>query len=149
MEQTPSIRIAIAGVGNCASSLVQGIGYYADPHNITGLLRPNIGGYGVGDLDVVAAFDIDSRKVGRPVEEAIFAPPNNTKRFFEPTIGRVLVRMGPVLDGVAPHMADYPPDRRFMPADLPAADVTRTLRDSGAEILLNYLPVGSQKATEF
>jgi len=149
MHRKTPIRIAIAGVGNCASSLVQGISFYTDGAEQAGLLRANIGGYGVGDLDVVAAFDIDARKVGRPVEEAIFAPPNNTRKFCQPPVGKILVRMGPVLDGVAPHMADYPADRRFEPANLPPVDIARTLRESGAEILLNYLPVGSQRATEF
>jgi myo-inositol-1-phosphate synthase len=97
----------------------------------------------------VAAFDIDARKVGRPVEEAIFAAPNNTRRFFKPSIGPALVRMGPILDGIASHMADYPVEQRFEPADVAPADVASALRESGADILLNYLPVGSQKATEF
>jgi myo-inositol-1-phosphate synthase len=149
MERKTAIRIAIVGVGNCASSLVQGIGFYADGAQHAGLLRPDIGGYGVSDIEVVAAFDIDARKVGHPVEEAIFVPPNNTKRFFQPRVGRILVRMGPVLDGVAAHMKDFPIERRFEPANLPAVDVVKTLKESGAEILLNYLPVGSQKATEF
>ncbi len=137
------------GVGNCASSLVQGIGFYAAGGEPAGLLRPDIGGWGAGDLEVVCAFDIDVRKVGRPLEEAIFAAPNNTRRFYEPRASHVIVRMGPALDGVAAHMAEYPPERRFQPAEAQPADVVRTLRESGAEILLNYLPVGSQRATEF
>jgi myo-inositol-1-phosphate synthase len=148
-----AIRIAIAGVGNCASSLVQGIWHYAaatgDEAEV-GLAYPQIGPYRVADIEVVAAFDIDRRKVCRPIEDAIFAPPNNTKVFCReiPQSG-VTVQMGPILDGVAPHMADYPPAQRFDPADAKPVDVAEALRVSGAEILINYLPVGSQKATEF
>ncbi|MDB5289167.1 MAG: Myo-inositol-phosphate synthase [Phycisphaerales bacterium] len=149
------IRIAIAGVGNCASSLIQGISYYAQRRDdgsadTTGLMHPVIGGYRCEDIEVVAAFDIDARKIGKPLEQALFAEPNNTKEFFRnvPPTG-VTVQMGEILDGVAPHMADYPPRFRFEPASLPAVDVARTLADSGAEILLNYLPVGSEKATRF
>src|SRR5438132_13783104 len=116
------IRIAIAGVGNCASSLVQGIAYYTNGRDnghseTTGLLHPDLGGYRVEDIEVVAAFDIDARKVNRPLEEAIFALPNNTKQFFRnvPASG-VAVRMGPILDGVAPHMMEYPIERRFDPS---------------------------------
>jgi len=102
---------------------------------------------------IVAAIDIDARKVGRPLHEAIFAPPNNTKTFYKDfTCGDVKVVMGNVLDGAADHMANYPEARRFVVADRPQADgagVERLLRESGAEILMNYLPVGSQKATEF
>ncbi len=145
----PRIRIAIAGVGNCASSLVQGFTYYAHPEQTVGLMHPQIGGYGVGDVEVVAAFDIDARKVGRPLEEAIFALPNNAKVFCR-EVGRsgTVVSMGPVLDGVADHMKDYPADQRFVVAELPAAPTAQVLRDSGAEILVNYMPVGAQRATE-
>src|SRR5688572_28124305 len=158
------IRIAIAGVGNCASSLVQGLHYYAaraagsgyDDRTgaggdaTAGVMHPVLGGYRVGDIEVVAAFDIDARKVGRPLEEAVFAAPNNTKEFHRPLPPTgVTVQMGPVLDGVAPHMASYPPHQRFEPASLPQVDVPRALRDSGAEVLVSYMPVGSQKATEF
>src|SRR5687767_2610667 len=105
-----SIRIAIAGVGNCASSLVQGIAHYSRAENgTTGLQHAEIGGWRVGDLRVVAAFDVDVRKVGQPLERAVFAAPNNTKVFcgeLAPT--GVTVRMGPVLDGVPEHMKDYP-----------------------------------------
>ncbi|HEY8669178.1 MAG TPA: inositol-3-phosphate synthase [Tepidisphaeraceae bacterium] len=148
------IRIAIAGVGNCASSLVQGIAYYghrraAGEGDTAGLTHPDLGGYRVEDIEVVAAFDIDARKVGQPVEKAIFALPNNTKEIDRdvPPTG-VAVEMGPVLDGVAEHMIEYPLGQRFEPAKIPAVDVARVLRDSGAEILVSYMPVGAQQATE-
>ncbi|HWE04399.1 MAG TPA: inositol-3-phosphate synthase [Tepidisphaeraceae bacterium] len=144
------IRLAIAGVGNCASSLVQGIYYYAQQPDAVGLMHETIGGWRIDDVEVVAAFDIDVRKVGRPLEEALFAPPNNTKQFFRniPRTG-VTVQMGQILDGVAPHMASYPPALRFEPSGATPVDVARTLRETGAEILVNYLPVGSELATQF
>ena len=148
------IRIAVAGVGNCCSALLQGIEYYRDgaPGTadgfVPGLMSPDIGGYLPGDIEIVAAFDVDRRKVGRPVREAIFSPPNCTKRFVEDMPdGGPIVRMAPVLDGIAPHMADYPDDRTFLPSDEKPCDVERVLRESGAEILVNYLPVGSEEAT--
>jgi len=152
------IRVAIAGVGNCASSLVQGIHYYAEtmsdgPDGAVGLAYPVLGGYVPGDIRIVAAIDIDARKVGRPLHEAIFAKPNNTKVFYDKfTCDDVTVAMGNVLDGVADHMEKYPPDQRFVVADEPpatAAQIEKLLADSGAEILMNYLPVGSQQAAEF
>jgi myo-inositol-1-phosphate synthase len=149
------IRVAIAGVGNCASALLQGIEYYRgaggspDAPSHPGLMSPDIGGYRPGDIEVVAAFDIDRRKVGLPVNEAIFSPPNCTERFVErmPSGGPV-VRMAPVLDGLAAHMRDYPDDRTFLPSDEPPCDVEMLLRESGAEVLVNYLPVGSEEATK-
>jgi len=152
------IRVAIVGVGNCASSLVQGIHYYgnaadSDAADGVGLLHPEIQGYGPGDVEVVAAIDIDARKVGRPLHEAIFAPPNNTRVFYDEfRYDNLEVAMGCVLDGVAPHMGQYPEHQRFVVADRPEAtqaEIEKLLRDSGAEILMNYSPVGSQKATEF
>ena len=151
------IRIAIVGAGNCASSLVQGIHYYADPsagaNDPVGLQHPVLGGYRPGDVRVVAAFDVDKRKVGKPLRDALFALPNNTKAFYDRfDSDGVIVQMGNVLDGVSPHMADFPDHQRFIVADQPQAgqkDVEKVLRESGAEILMNYLPVGSQKATEF
>ncbi len=144
------IKVAIAGIGNCASSLVQGTNYYAKPENGTvGLQHPEIGGWRVSDIQVVAAFDIDLRKVNKPLEQALFALPNNTKEFCRPVSPTgVTVQMGPILDGVPDHMRDYPLHQRFEPANLPPVDIARTLRDSGAEILINYMPVGSQRATE-
>lgn len=146
------IRLAIAGVGNCASSLVQGIDYYktVDESDCIGLMHYSIGGYRPGDIDVVAAFDIDARKVGRDVSDAIFAKPNCTK-VFQPNISRkgVEVKMGPVLDGVAPHMKDYPEDHSFLASSSKPCDIKRELEDSGADILINYMPVGSEKATRY
>ncbi|CAN5614816.1 inositol-3-phosphate synthase [soil metagenome] len=145
------IRIAIAGVGNCASSLVQGIAHYASAHGSpsVGLMNEVIGPYRVEDIQIVAAFDIDSRKVGKPVEQAIFALPNNTTVFCDDVAPTgVTVKMGNILDGMPEHMLNYPEHLRFLPAELPTVDVAQVLRDSGAEILVNYMPVGSQKATE-
>jgi myo-inositol-1-phosphate synthase len=149
-----AINVALVGVGNCASSLVQGIAHYGERTNdTTGLMHPRLGGYAPGDIRVVAAWDIDRRKIGRDVAEAIFARPNCTTRFcedVEPT--GAVVQMGRVLDGVAAHMVDFPEERTFAPADEPEPDrdaVVATLRETGAEVLMNYLPVGSQRATEF
>jgi len=146
------VKVAIAGVGNCASSLVQGLHYYRDhdQQQYSGLMHPSLGGLRPGDIDVVAAFDVDRRKVGRPLEEAIFAKPNNTMR-FQPSLpaSGVTVQMAPVLDGVAPHMDDYPEDEAFRSADLPPVDVIAALRDSGAEVLVCYVPVGAEQAGRF
>jgi myo-inositol-1-phosphate synthase len=149
------IKIAIAGLGNCASSLVQGIYYYRDkgPEDSIGLMHWEIGGYRPFDIEVVAAFDIDKRKVGKDVNEAIFCYPNCTTKFCDglPAAG-VKVQMGCVMDGVAEHMKEYEDKYTFLPADLPEPalqDVVRILKDSGAEILLNYMPVGSEAAAKF
>jgi myo-inositol-1-phosphate synthase len=149
------IRVAVAGVGNCASALLQGIEFYrgageSPGSEPAGLMTFDIGGYRPGDIEIVAAFDIDRRKVGRPLWEAIFAPPTCTPKFIDTVpAGGPVVRMAPVLDGVAPHMREYPEDRTFLPSDEAPCDVEAELRDSGAEILVNYLPVGSEEATRF
>lgn len=149
------INIAIVGVGNCASSLVQGIHYYRDQsrEEAIGLMHWEIGGFRPGDIDIVAAFDVDRRKVGRDVSEAIFAKPNCTAVFCAdlPTAG-VAVRMGKILDGFSKHMKDYRAGLTFDLADEPEPteeEVVNVLLESGAEILLNYLPVGSEEATRF
>jgi myo-inositol-1-phosphate synthase len=134
--------------------LIQGVNYYADPGNDTvGLCHPVLGGYKADDVKIVAAIDIDARKVGRDVHEAMFALPNNTKVFYDNfNYKGVKVAMGNVLDGVSEHLKDYPEHQRFVVADRPSAtsaDIEAVLKDSGAEILMNYLPVGSQKAVEF
>jgi myo-inositol-1-phosphate synthase len=149
------IRIAIVGVGNCASALIQAMHYYRDktPDDAIGLMHWDIGGYTPGDIEVIAAFDVDKRKVGRDVQEAIFAPPNCTTVFCpEVPFSGVTVRMGNVLDGIAPHMGDYDEKYTFVRADEPepsGKEVIQILKDSGAEILLNYLPAGSEEATRF
>ncbi|MFQ5354606.1 MAG: inositol-3-phosphate synthase, partial [Thermodesulfobacteriota bacterium] len=149
------IKIAIVGVGNCASSLVQGIHYYRDkrPEEAVGLMHWDIGGYTPGDIEPVCAFDIDSRKVGTDLSNAIFAAPNCTVSFQAdiPASG-VSVSMGRVLDGCPLHMEGYKEARRFAASgetEPSEDDVVSRLRESGAEILLNYLPVGSEKATRF
>ncbi|MBA3029112.1 MAG: inositol-3-phosphate synthase [Desulfobacteraceae bacterium] len=149
------IKIAVVGLGNCASSLIQGIYYYADknPEEVIGLMHWKIGDYAPGDIEVVAAFDIDTRKVGLDVNRAVFAEPNCTK-VFNPNlpVSGVKVQMGRILDGVSDHMAEYEPARTFVQSDLPEPDqekVVEILKRSGAQILLNYLPVGSEKATRF
>jgi len=144
------IRLAIVGVGNCASALVQGLHYYRDGRAPIGLLHEVLGGYGVEHVRVVAAFDVDRRKVGRDLAEAIFALPNCTQVFCPqvPTSG-VTVRMGHVFDGVAPHMLEQPEERSFRVASERPCDVVEQLRESGAEILVNYLPVGSEQAGRF
>ncbi|MCH8006557.1 MAG: inositol-3-phosphate synthase, partial [Planctomycetes bacterium] len=144
-----TIRLAVAGVGNCACSLLQGIEYY-QTHNTAeaaGLMHPSIGGYRLEDIGVVAAFDVDRRKVGKPLEEAIFAQPQCTTVFQPdlPSYG-IAVQMGPVLDGVAAHMSDYPEPQAFRVADEEACDVAAVLRETGAEVLVCYLPVGSEEA---
>ncbi|GAI90091.1 unnamed protein product, partial [marine sediment metagenome] len=142
------IRIAIAGVGNCASSLIQGIEYYKDKSEAIGLMHLEINGYRPGDIEVVAAFDIDVRKVGQDLSKAIFAAPNNTTVFYPdvPHQG-VEVKMGTVLDGLAQHMKEYSEEEAFRLAENDPCQVADELRKSGAEILVNYLPVGSEKAT--
>jgi len=149
------IPVALVGVGNCVSSLVQGLFHYANggSNDELGLMHWDMGGYRPKDISVVAAWDIDARKVGRDVSEAIFAKPNCTAVFCDhvgPT--GAIVEMGRVLDGVSPHMAAHPEHRRFVVADAPQpskADVVESLKRSGAQVMCNYLPVGSQEATEF
>lgn len=148
------IKVAIAGLGNCASSLIQGLEYYKNVDNddelVPGLMHNVVGDYKISDIEIVAVFDIDKRKVGKDFSEAIFEKPNNTIVFC-PNIPKsgVIVKMGPVLDGVAEHMSEYSEDERFIIADKEPCNVVEELRKSGAEILINYMPVGSQKATEF
>ena len=149
------IKIAIVGLGNCASSLIQGIYYYKNKEreDAIGLMHWEIGGFRPMDIEVVAAFDIDKRKVGFDVCDAVFASPNCTKVFCNniPKTGTI-VRMGKILDGVSEHMNDYPDRHTFLPADNPEPsrkEIVNILKQSGAEILMNYLPVGSEKASRF
>ena len=137
------IRLAIVGVGNCASALIQGLAYYEQVGGDLGLLHRDLGGYDVTDIKPVVAFDVNRDKVGRDLSEAIFAAPNNAYRVPDVTVppAGVVVQMGPVEDGVPPHLARY-----MEIADEPPVDVARALRDAGAEVLLNMLPTGSARA---
>jgi myo-inositol-1-phosphate synthase len=138
------IRVAIAGVGNCASSLVQGITYYkdADPNEtVPGLMHVALGGYHIGDLDIVAAFDVDAAKVGTDVSKAIFAGQNNTVRFAEIGVLGVRVQRGPTLDGLGRYYRDVVEE-----SPEPPVDVAQALRDARADVLVSYLPVGSEEA---
>ncbi|CCO46921.1 Inositol-3-phosphate synthase [Vibrio nigripulchritudo SOn1] len=146
------IKVAIAGVGNCASSLIQGIHHYGKPENqnvANGLMQDKIGPWRCSDIDVVAAFDIDARKVNQPLHKAIFAKPNCTQVFApDVPVYDVIVQMAPVLDGYSSHMKEYPQDNAFQVADQEAVDVIQVLRESKAEVLVCYLPVGSEKAVK-
>lgn len=149
LQMTKPIKLAIVGVGNCASSLVQGIEFYRnrDTSDVAGLMHDDIGGYSVSDVDVVAAFDIDRRKVGLRLNEAIFAEPNCATVFQrELPQATVEVQMGPVHDGVAAHMANYEDRHAFRVAEHEPVDLVKALRASGAEVLVCYLPVGSEQA---
>ena len=149
------IKIAIIGIGNCASSLIQGLHYYREktPLDAIGLMHWEIGGYKPGDIEVVAAFDTDQRKVGVDVHEAIYSPPNCTTVFCsELSKSGVTVRMGRILDGFSDHMKNYDEKRTFILADEPEPaeeGITKALKESGAEVLVNYLPVGSEEAARF
>jgi myo-inositol-1-phosphate synthase len=150
-----TIKVGIVGLGNCASSLIQGIHYYRNEgsENGVGVMHWDIGGYKPYDIEPVAAFDIDRRKVGKDVAEAIFAEPNCTTVFFNDVAKTgVKVRMGRILDGFSEHMQNYDEKYTFSQAEVEEPgqeDVVRILQESGVEILLNYLPVGSEEATRF
>ena len=149
------IKIAIVGVGNCASSLLQGIEYYRhkEPKDAIGLMHWDIGGYSPSDIEIVAAFDFDERKAGKDIAEAIFELPNCTKVFCDsvPLTG-VKVSMGLNLDGFSEHMTEYDEERRYVvseQAQPTKEEIVRILRDSGTEMILNYLPVGSEQTVKF
>jgi myo-inositol-1-phosphate synthase len=141
------LRVGIVGVGNCASSFVQGVSFYRDASADApppGLMNLELGGYHVSDIEITAAFDIHARKVGCDLSEAILASPNNTLVFDRPGPSGVTVQRGPTFDGIGQYMAD-----EIEEAATPAVDVAEALRASGTEILVCYLPVGSQRAAEY
>lgn len=143
----PSIKVALVGVGNCASALVQGLQYYRNCENANdciGLRNLTLGGYHPKDIQIVAAFDIDNRKVGRDLAEAIFTNPNNAPRMIEVPLTGVVVSKGPVLDGVGEYTKSV-----IQVSGLPEADVGRVLEESGAEIVVNLLPSGAVKASDW
>ncbi|MBU0466640.1 MAG: inositol-3-phosphate synthase [Nanoarchaeota archaeon] len=149
------IRIGIVGMGNCASSLIQGLHYYKDrsPEDIIGLMHHNLAGYLPEDIQVVAAFDVDKRKVGKDVSEAIFEKPNCTKIFCSNILPlEVTVKMGKILDSFSEHLTNYPEEERFLLSneqEPTKEELIQALKESQTEILINYLPVGSEQATKF
>ncbi|MDG6953475.1 MAG: inositol-3-phosphate synthase [Nitrososphaerota archaeon] len=136
------IKVAIAGVGNCASALIQGVQYYSKKGASEGLTYWDVGGYTPRDIEFVAAFDVNSKKVGKDLSQAIFEHPNNTEKIVDVPKLDVRVKKGPVLDGIGKYLKDV-----VAVSGQPDQDVARELKDSGAQILLNYLPVGSTAAT--
>jgi myo-inositol-1-phosphate synthase len=141
------LRVGLVGVGNCASSFVQGLTYYADAHGnepISGLMNPELGGYRIADIEIASAFDVSDAKVGFDVSDAILAGPNNTHVFATPGPSGVMVERGPTLDGIGRYMQ---PD--IVESSKPPMDVAEVLRRTGTDVLVSYLPVGSQKATEY
>ena len=149
-----NIRAAIVGVGNCASTLLQGVSFYRrNPRETVGLMHPDLGGLGVGDIHFACGFDVDARKVGRPLGEATFAAPNNSRVFCRPVDDDgAKVFPGPVADGMASHLETFDESQRAVLAEdsrrAGLAGVIETLKKTGATVLINYLPVGSQQATE-
>ncbi|MBB3017255.1 myo-inositol-1-phosphate synthase [Microvirga lupini] len=141
------VRVGIVGVGNCASSFVQGLSYYKDAKGnepVPGLMNVEIGGYHISDVEVSSAFDVNASKVGRDISEAIFAEPNNTQRFAVVPESGIIVHRGKTLDGLGKYLRE-----EIEESDQNEADVTEILRQSKTDVLVSYLPVGSQKATEW
>src|ERR1700753_174848 len=146
-ERRRSVRVAIVGVGNCASSLVQGVHYYrdADPASrVPGLMHVQFGPYHVRDIEFVAAFDVDAKKVGRDIAEAIVASENNTIKICDVPPTGVTVQRGPTMDGLGEYYQEL-----ITESTDPMVDVTAALRESGADVLVSYLPVGSELADRY
>jgi myo-inositol-1-phosphate synthase len=144
---TRKVRVGIVGVGNCASSFVQGLSYYRDAKSnepIPGLMNVELGGYHIRDVEISAAFDVNAGKVGRDVSDAVFAGPNNTQRFAAVPESGIVVHRGRTLDGLGKYVRD-----EIDESEEPEADVVDVLKRSGTDVLVSYLPVGSQQATEY
>ncbi|NHZ70250.1 MAG: inositol-3-phosphate synthase [Proteobacteria bacterium] len=142
-----TVRVAIAGLGNCANSLIQGVEYYKDADKdlkVPGLMHVDLGGYHIGDVEFVAAFDVDSTKVGQDIAKAMWGGQNNTIQFAEVGDLGVEVLRGPTLDGLGKYYVDQVEESPTSPVDVVGA-----LKDSQADVLVSYLPVGSEKATKF
>jgi myo-inositol-1-phosphate synthase len=142
-----ALRLGIVGLGNCASSLLQGLHFYRDAganEQPPGLMHVDLGGYHISDIVLASAFDISAGKVGREAVDAMRVAPNNTMIFAEPPPSGVVVERGPTLDGIGRYLRD-----EVVESDMPVVDVAESLRRSGTEVLVSYLPVGSQRATEF
>jgi len=141
------INVAVIGVGNCASSLIQGVQYYQEAKEdefVPGLMHVNLGGYHVSDINFVAAFDIDKNKVGKDLAEAIFTLPNNTYKFCDVPVTGVTVQRGMTHDGLGEYLSKI-----IQKAPGSTVDIVQVLRDTGTDVVLNYLPVGSEEATKW
>lgn len=141
------VRVAVAGVGNCASSLIQGVHYYRDAKpedRVPGLMHVDLGGYHIRDIEFVAAFDVDAEKVGQDLSQAIFAGQNNTYKFTTVPLAGVTVQRGPTLDGLGKYLRGVIAESEAQPVD-----VAQALRDAKADVLINYLPVGSELGARF
>jgi len=139
-----NIRVSIAGVGNCASALVQGVQYYKATGDATGVVFKEVNGYTIDDIKFVAAFDVDARKVGKDLSEAIFTPPNNAIKVIDVDRLNVVVKPGPLLDGIAPELVG----KHIPVVEAKVDDVVRELESANTDILINYLPTGAQRASE-
>ena len=141
------VKVAIAGVGNCANSLIQGVEYYRDAAadtEVPGLMHVDFGGYHIGDVEFVAAFDVDSTKVGQDLSKAMWAGENNTIKFADIDVADVEVLRGPTLDGLGKYY-----DGAIEESPEEPVDVVQALRESDADVLVSYLPVGSEEAQKF
>ena len=147
MTENTEVRVAIVGVGNCASSLVQGVQYYQDADEnatVPGLMHVKLGQYHVRDVKFVAAFDVDAKKVGFDLSEAIFASENNTIKIADVPPTNVTVQRGPTLDGIGKYYAET-----IEVSDSDAVDVVKVLKDNNVDVMVSYLPVGSEEADKF
>ena len=158
MERKAKIKVGIVGVGNCAKSLVEGIQYYVqNPEDKVGLMYEDIGGYTVNDIEFVIGFDVDSRKVNRPLAEALRAAPNcamdHVGEIDNTCVAKgAMVYCTPVLDGVADYMLEYPEDVSFRvcnDGEKKAEEIIELIKKAGVDVLINYLPVGSEEGTRF
>ncbi len=142
-----NINVAIIGVGNCASSLIQGVHYYKkakETEFVPGLMHVNLGGYHISDINFVAAFDVDKNKVGKDLAKAIFTPPNNTFKFCELPATDVKVQRGMTHDGLGKYLSQI-----IQKAPGPTADIVKILKETQTDVVINYLPVGSEEATKW
>ncbi len=147
MSEDKKVRVAIIGAGNCASSLVQGLYYYQnakDDEQVPGLMHVNLGGYHISDIEIVAAFDVVEGKVGKDLSEALFAYPNNTYKFCDIPFMNVPVHRGMTHDGLGKYLSQI-----VHKAPGPTDDVVGILKETQADMLINYLPVGSEMATKW
>lgn len=147
MASTQKVRVAIIGIGNCASSLVQGVHYYKDAQPddfVPGLMHVNLGGYHIRDIEFTAAFDIDANKVGKDISEAIYTAPNNTYRFADVPLLGAKVHRGMTHDGLGKYLSQI-----IKKASGQTDDIVHILKDTGTDVVISYLPVGSETATKW